>query len=279
MEQEHQDDEPRGGPATPSTPPTSAQPTPMTSTAPRAGNTHQAHSPQAPLAWFTAHTRSQRPNEARAITPALPTQPSPKGGRRQGRERHDANWKRNQTKPHHNVPTTAPAPQIRPQATQHASVPLAWTTRSIAKTRTTATCRGATPTISAAPATEAEGDHQTHTPPALHTRCTAHNGRTPTAAPGRPAQPGPRGKERPEDRGHSDGWTRNRTQTRHSTLTTATEPPTEPQTPHRVGVPRATTARSTALKTPTTAADLNTRRNTTATGTTPRGRNHKRSRW
>ena len=172
------------------------------------------------------------------------------------------------------------------QAPQHASVPRAWTARSIAKTQTTATCRGATPTTSTAPATKAKGEHQTHTPPALHTPCTAHKGKkldtpkdTPTTAPRRPAQLGPTGKRKPEDRGHSDGWTRNRTQTRHSTLTRATEPRTEPQTPHRVGVPRATTARSTAPKTRAIAAHLNTRRNTTATGRTPRGRNHKRSCW
>ena len=264
----------------------------MTSAAPEtgAGNIHQAHSFQAPPTRYTARTRNPRPSGARAITPALPAQPGPKGGRRQGRERHDDNWNRNQTKPHHNVPTTAPAPQTELQATRHASVPQAWTARSIAKTRTTATCRGATPTTSTAPVMEAEGGHQTHTPPAPHTRCTAHSGKkpdtpaqqpegTPTAAPGRPAQPGPRGKEQPEDREHSDGWTRNRTTPCHNTLTTATEPRTEPQTAHRVGVPRATTTRSTAPQTGTTARSLNTRRNTTATGTTLLGRNLKRCRW
>ena len=212
--------------------------------------------------------------------------PGPKGGRRQGRERHDANCNRNQTKSHHSVPTTAPAPQTEPQAPQHASVPRSWTARSIAKTQTTATCRGARPTTSTAPTTEAEGEHQTHTHTALQTRCTAHKEKKPdtpkgtlTAAPQRPAQQSPRGKGKPEDRGHTDVWTWNRTQTHHSTMTTATEPRTEPQTPHRVGVPQAVTARSTAPKTRATAAHLNTRNNTTATGTTPRGRNHKRSRW
>ena len=137
---------------------------------------------------------------------------------------------------------------------------------------------------------EAEGGHQTHTPPAPHTGCRAHSEKkpdtpmqrpkgTPTAAPRRPAQPGPTGKGQPEDREHSDGWTQNRTTPRHNTLTTATEPRSEPQTPHRFGVPRATTTRSTAPKTRTTATHLNTRRNTTTTGTTPRGRNHKRRRW
>ena len=62
-------------------------------------------------------------------------------------------------------------------------------------------------------------------------------------------------------------------------LTTATEPRTKPQTPRRVGVPRAPTARSTAPKTRTTAAHLTRRRHATTTGTTPRGWNHKRSHW
>ena len=134
---------------------------------------------------------------------------------------------------------------------------------------------------------EAERGHLTHTPPAPHTRGTAHSGKkpdtptqgpkgTPTAAPRRLAQPGLTGKEQPEDREHSNRWTLNRTTHHHNTLTTATEPRTEPQTPHRVGVPRATTTRSTAPKTRTTATHLNTRRNTTTTGTTPQGRNRKR---
>ena len=125
---------------------------------------------------------------------------------------------------------------------------------------------------------------------ALHTRCTAHKGKkpntplqrpagTPTAAPRRPAQPGPTGKEKPEDRGHSDGWTWNRIITCHNRLTTATEPRTEPETPHRASIPRATTARSTRPKTRTTAAHLNTMHNTTVPGTTPRGRNYKSCRW
>ena len=41
----------------------------------------QAHPPQAaPPTRYTAHTRNQRPYGARAITPAPPTQPGPKGG-------------------------------------------------------------------------------------------------------------------------------------------------------------------------------------------------------
>ena len=90
---------------------------------------HKAHSPQAPPTRYTARGRNQRPSGARAITTALPTQPGPKGGRRQGSERHDDNWNRNQTKPHHNVPTTVPAPQTESQATRHASVPRALTAR------------------------------------------------------------------------------------------------------------------------------------------------------
>ena len=155
----------------------SARPTPMTSAAPGAGNTHQAHPPQAPPTLYAARTRNQRPSGAQANTPALPTQPGPKVRRRQGWKRHEDNWNRNQTKPHHNVPTTAPVPQTKPQATRHASVPPAWSSRSIAKTRTTAACCGATPTTSSAPAMEAEGGHKTHRPEALHTRCT--NGKRP----------------------------------------------------------------------------------------------------
>ena len=289
MEQEHHDDNARGEPATPST---------STTTTTREGRQRPADpddldsprsrgpAPSALPPRYTARTRNQRPNAARAITPALPTQPGPKGGRRQGRERQDANWNWSQTKPHHNVPTRALAPQTNPQAPQHASVPRAWTAGSIAKTRTTATYRGATPTTPTAPTTEAEGEHQKHTPQALHTPCTAHNKKepdtpkgTPTAAPRRPAQQGPTGKSKPEDRGHTDNWTRNMTHTHYSTVTTATDPQAEPQTPHRVSVPRATTAHSTACETRATASRLNTRHNTTATGTMPRGRNHKRSRW
>ena len=166
---------------------------------------HQAHSPQAPPTRYTARTRNQRPGRTWAITPALPKQLGPKGGRRQMRERHDDNWNRNQTKPHHNVPTTAPAPQTEPEASRHASVPRAWTARSIAKTLTEATCRGATPTTSTAPAMEVEGGYQTHTPPAPHTRCIAHGWKkpdtttqrpksTPTAAPRRPGTTGPHGR-------------------------------------------------------------------------------------
>ena len=99
IEQEHQEDDARGEPATPSTRTTGAWPTPMTSAAPEAGNTHQARSPQAPPRWYTARTRSQPPSGAWAITPALPTEPGPKGGRRRGRERHDDNWNRDPTKP------------------------------------------------------------------------------------------------------------------------------------------------------------------------------------
>ena len=60
---------------------------------------HQAHSPQGPPTRYTARTRNQRPSQAWAITPALPTQPGHKGGRRQGRERHEDTWNRNQIKP------------------------------------------------------------------------------------------------------------------------------------------------------------------------------------
>ena len=248
MEQEHQDDDVRGEPATPSTP---------TTTTTREGRQRAAEhdnlgsprsrgqSPSAlPPSPNNTVYRNQRPNAARAITPALPTRLGPKGGRRQERERHNANWNRNQTKPHHNVPTTAPAPQTEPQAPQHASVPRALTARSIVKTRTTARYHGATPTTSTAPTTEAKGEHQTYTPPALHTRSTTHNEKkpntpkgTPTATPRQPAQQGPTCRGKPEDRGHTNGWTQNRTPTHHSTLTTATKPRTEPQTPHRVGVP------------------------------------------
>ena len=56
-------------------------------------------------------------------------------------------------------------------------------------------------------------DAYTRAPP---TRCTAHSGKnldqptqrpngTPTTAPGRPTQPGPRGRGQPEGRAHSDG--------------------------------------------------------------------------
>ena len=148
---------------------------------------HQAHSPQVPPARYTA-----------------PTQPGSKGGGQQGSERHDDNWwNRTQTAPHHNVRSTAPVPQTEPQAPQHASVPRAWTARSMApKTRTTVTCRGATPTTTTAPAIEAEGGHGTHTPQGPHTRCTAHSRKnpdeptqrpkgTPTTDTGWPTQRGP----------------------------------------------------------------------------------------
>ena len=164
-----------------------------------AGNKHQAYSPQAPPTRRAAHTRDQPPNGTGAITRAPPTQPGPKGGGRQGSKRHGDNWwTRNQTTPHHNAPTRAPAPRTKPQAPRHASVPRAWTARSIAsKTRTTGTCRGATPTTMIAPAIEADGGHQTHTPQSPHTRCTVHSRKSPntprqrpkgtlTTAPGRP---------------------------------------------------------------------------------------------
>ena len=133
-----------------------------------------------------------------------------------------------------------------------------------------------------APAMEAERRHQTHTHGVQRTTGkkpdtpTQRPKGTPTAAPRQPAQPGPRGKEKPEDREQRDGSTRNRTTPRHNTLTTTTAPRTRPQTPHCVSVPPATSARSTAPKTLTTATHLNTGRNTRATGTTPLGRNNKR---
>ena len=101
-----QEEDARGEAATPGTPTTqqaergdSARPTPMTSAAPRAGNTHEAHSPQGPPTRYTARTRNQRPGRTRANTPALQTQPGPKGGSQQGRERHDNNSNRYQTNP------------------------------------------------------------------------------------------------------------------------------------------------------------------------------------
>ena len=176
-----------------------------------AGNKHQAHSPKVPSTRCRAHTRDRGPSGTRPITPAPPPQPGPHGGGRQGSKRHFDNWwTRNQTTAHNNVPTTAPAPQTKPQAPGHASVPQAWTARSIApKTPTTVTCRGATSTTTTAPAIQAEGGHQTHRPQAPHTRCTAHSGKNPDTstqrpkgtlitAPGRPTQPGPTGKEHPE---------------------------------------------------------------------------------
>ena len=213
-----------------------ARPIPMTSAAQAtgAGNKHQAHPPQAPPTRCTAHTRNLRSNGTRAITPAPPTLPGPKGGGQQGSERHGDNWwTRNQTTPHQNVPTTAPAPQNEPQAPRHASVPQAWTARSIPpKTQTTVMCRGATPTTTTAPAIVAEGGHQTHTPKSSHTRCTAHSEKNPntptqrpkgtlTTAQGRPTQPGPTGKREPEGRVQSNGWTRNRTTPHHHAPTTA----------------------------------------------------------
>ena len=95
------------------------------------------------------------------------------------------------------------APQTQPKAPHHASVPRARTAQSIApKNQTTVTYCGATRTTSTAPAKGAEDEHQTHTPKAPPTRCTAHNGinpeppmqrrnGTPTTAPGRPTQAGP----------------------------------------------------------------------------------------
>ena len=131
-------------------------PTPTTAAAQATGaeDKHQAHTPQVPPPWCTVHTREhpespmQRPNGTRAITPAPPTQPDPTGGGRQGIEQHNDNcWTRTQTTPHHNIQTTAPAPQTEPQAPHQSSVHRAWTARSIApKTRTTVTYRDATPT-------------------------------------------------------------------------------------------------------------------------------------
>ena len=250
---------------------------------------HQAHTPQAPPTRCTAHTRDQRPDGTRAITPAPPTQPGPKGGGgRRGSERQDDNWWTwNKTTRHHNVRTTVPAPQTEPQPRQQPSVPRAWTSRSIArKTQTTVTYRGATPTTTTAPAIEAEVEHQTQTPPAPPTRCTAHIGKnpdpptqrpngTPTTAPGRPTQPGPTGRGQPESREHSDGRTRNRSTPHQNAPTTAAEPQTAPEAPHRVGVPRVKTARSKAPKKRTTAKNLNTRRSTTKTGTLYWGQNDK----
>ena len=143
---------------------------------------HQAHTPQAPPTRCTAHTRDQRPNGRRSITPAPPTQPGLKGGERQGSEQHHDNWwPRNQTTPHHNVLTTARAPQTELQAPRHASVPRARTARGIApKTRATVTYRGATPTTRTAPAIEAEDKHQTHTPQAHLHGVQRTAGRTPT---------------------------------------------------------------------------------------------------
>ena len=162
-----------------------------------------------------------------------PTEPGPKGGERQVSELQDDNWwTRNQTTPHHNVPTTPPAPHTEPQAPHHASVRQAWTARSKApKTLTTVTYRGATPTTTTAPAIEVEDKHQTHTPQAPPTRCTAHSGKNPdppikrangtaTTAPGQPTQPGPTGRGQGEGREHSDDWTRNRTTPHDNARTT-----------------------------------------------------------
>ena len=151
-------------------------------------------------------------------------------------------------------------------------------------------CRGATPTTITARAIEAGGGHQTHTPQAPHTRCTAHSQKNPdtpkqrlkgtlTTTQGRPTQPGPMGKGQPEGTEHSMGWTQNKTTPHHSTLTTAAKPRREPPAPHCVRVPRAKTAQSIAPKTRTTATNLNRGRSTATTGTMPRGQNHQQRRW
>ena len=122
MEQEQQEDDAQGERATPST---------LTTTTTREGRQRPADSDdlgsprsrgQAPSALppsptHTVYSAEQEPmTQCRKGTPALPAQPGPKGGRRQGRERQAANWNRNQTEPRHNVPTTGPAPQTKPQA-------------------------------------------------------------------------------------------------------------------------------------------------------------------
>ena len=101
----------------------------------------------------------------------------------------------------------------------------------------------------------------------------------PTTAPGRPTQPGCTEGGQPEGEQHSDDReNRNQTTPHHKARTTAAEPQTEPQAPHRAGVLQAGTARSIAPKTPTTTMHLNTRHNTTTTGTMSRGQTHKRRR-
>ena len=218
MEQEHQEDDAWGEPTTPtpSTPTTTtiregrqrpADPNDPGSSSNRSRKqVPDALTPSPTLRVYSAHqgpTTQGHTGHYRSTTDT----PGPKGGGRKVGERHDDNWWTwNQTTPHHNVPTTAPAPQTELQAPPQASVPRAPTARSIApKTRTTVTCRGATPTTTTAPAIEAEGGHQTHTTQSQQTRCTEHSGNNPdtptqpvkgtmTTALGRRTQPGPTGK-------------------------------------------------------------------------------------
>ena len=99
---------------------------------------------------------------------------------------------------------------------------------------------------------------------------------TPTTAPGGATQPGPTGGGQPEGEQHSDDWgIRNQTTPHRNAPTTAAETHTKPQAPHHAGVPRALTARSIAPNTRTTATLLDTRHNTTTTGTMSWGQNHK----
>ena len=87
MEQEHQNDDARGKPATPSTPSSTtkkgghnARPAPKISETPEAGSTHQARHPHIPPTRYTANARIQQPTTTRTMTPAPPTHPSPGGG-------------------------------------------------------------------------------------------------------------------------------------------------------------------------------------------------------
>ena len=98
-----------------------------------------------------------------------------------------------------------------------------------------------------------------HIPSPTH-QCKAHNRKKPdqpmqrpnctsATAPRRPTEPDPTGGGQQEGEQHSnDSGTRNQTTPHHNALTTAAAPQTEPQAPHRAGVPRAWTARSIAPK-------------------------------
>ena len=169
----------------------SARPTPMTSAAPGAGDTHQAHLPTSPT--HTVYSAEQEPTTQcrTGHYPGTANTTGPQGGKTKGEgtTRRQLEPEPNQT-PSQRADYSASA-TIRTASTTKRQQARAWTAWSIAKTRTTATYRGATPTTSTAPTMEAEGEHQTYTSPALHTPCTAHNERNPTHP--RARRPLPRG--------------------------------------------------------------------------------------
>ena len=120
MEQEHQDDEIQGEPATPSTPSTTTQGGTQRPAGPDGlrvpGSRKHAPGTPPPRPTHAVHSEHHEltVHDHTNYDPGTAGTTGPLWGETiRGGERHDANWNRNQTKPHHNVPTTAP--QAEPQ--------------------------------------------------------------------------------------------------------------------------------------------------------------------